>query len=111
MTDRSEIIALALRGLPPRTIASRLGVDPRRIYNTLSEERRKGTKIPRFLTGAASGRASFSRVYVEPAILRAFEPASALRDMTSHELAAELLKVLAGDPGLVDAVLNDGVSA
>lgn len=109
MSPRSQIVSMAQNGRPPREIAAQLGIDATRIYNTLAEERRKGIPIPRF-RGGPSG-IYHKRVHVDGAVLDAFEPAARARHMTCHELAAELLAVLANDPDLIEAVLDDGGAA
>jgi len=112
MANKSEIIRLALEGLPPREIAARTGATSNHCSAVISKARSTGTDITRFGPGRAAtvnGRANRALV-ISADIARDLEPFADRRGVTVQEIVRRLVTAVVED-GIVDAILDDGEQA
>lgn len=105
MSVEARCIELALEGIRPSEIARIVNRTPATVYGYIAAARRNGVKIPAFLKGKPKG----SHIWVPRKAVIMLRSAARRRQMTPDELAERLLGVVATS-GLIDAVLDDGVS-
>lgn len=111
MTDilRSDIVALAKQGVPPREIVMRLpNVSVHVVYGLLAAARKRGERIPMFPRGRGPVPGGMV-VRIEDDVLAYLRAAGARRNLTAAGLLAELAEVIARDK-LAAAILDDGAS-
>lgn len=117
--QQERVVALARKGLPPRSIvvamdgAARIGD----VYALLTAARKLDTTIPRFGAGdnGRSGKAdpqhdAQTAVLVPTSLLTRLRPHAARRDIGVDHLVRALLTTIA-DENLVNATLDDGVTS
>jgi len=112
MANKSEIIRLALEGLPPREIAARTGATSTYCSTVLSHARATGTEIRRFGSGRRAkpnGRAKRALV-IAADLARDLEPFADRRGVSVQEIVRRLVTAVVED-GIVDAILDDGEQA
>lgn len=103
--SKSEILAKAKAGVPPREIAPAGNRDL--VYSVLREARRRGEDIPRF-TGGGKGRpAGWKLLRLEPEVIVRLTPGAEARGISVKQMIADLLDVIASE-NLADAILDDG---
>lgn len=86
---RQAIIALKSQGLTPDEIAAQIGREKHYVTRTLREHRTKVSPL------------------VSPETLRCLRPYAEARNTTVFDLLERIVRVLAREPHLIDAVLDD----
>lgn len=101
MSDKSEIVELAVEGNPPSVIAAILGKSINTVNIEIARGRRQGFAIPRFQTGRRPHCA-------QNGFLARYREAAAIRGITVSELIHQILDVIFKDD-LINAILDDAV--
>ncbi|QBF31531.1 hypothetical protein [Thalassococcus sp. S3] len=106
MSDRAEIIQMARDGVKSGEIARALSITPNRVYGILCMARKQGEDIPRYRARARTRKS----ISLPAHVLQQFNAPATARGLSDRALCTRLLTIIAAEPSLIGAVLDDGVS-
>lgn len=105
----AEIVKLALQGKRPAEIQRDLALPHlHTVHHAITAARQNGAEIPRFPPGPRQKPQKPPATIAVPAdVMRSLGPASLERGISTPELVRKLLKVIAAEPDLTYAILDD----
>lgn len=105
----AKVVGMAVDGMAPADIAMCLGLTMSAVYQHLHKARRSGKDIPTYHSATSKGR-NGDHAYVSQDTRERLLSAAQARGISTTLLASKIVRV-AAETGLIDGILDDGVTS